>query len=346
MAKPSIPKVVISIPHIATYFVVGCLLIYGAKLSAQPTNNRPLQSLPAATHQTVITTPPPAVPLQPVPVAIPATDSVATIASTKATVPASGPHSTQPAPVVTPAPSASVSGLAPVDPTPASTPPGTSPSPAPAPAPVTNSYTSTNWAGYLATTGTYTAVSGSWVVPNATGVTGRTSYDATWIGIGGVTADDLIQVGTANTISSKGHETSVAFYELLPDASRTITSLTVAPGDTMNASLTEVSTGQWTVTIADTTTGKSYATTVNYASSHSSAEWIEEDPNNIFNKLLPLGVFAPVAFASGTTASGTSSLTIDSANAQPVTLVSGSDQPVATPSALGSDGQTFSITHS
>ena len=44
---------------------------------------------------------------------------------------------------------------------------------------------STNWSGYAATSGTFTQVKGSWMVP-ALQSTGGISSGATWVGIGGV----------------------------------------------------------------------------------------------------------------------------------------------------------------
>lgn len=202
----------------------------------------------------------------------------------------------------------------------------------------------------MATTGTYTAVSGTWTVPTVKNVAGKTSYDAAWIGIGGVTTSDLIQVGTNDTVSASGHETSSAFYEMLPQSSHPIasTSLAVSPGDSMSAALSEVSTGQWSISITDTTTGKSYATKVSYTSSHSSAEWIEEDPSTIANRLLPLDDFATVAFTNASATSKGSALTLASGDAEPVTMVSeiaGKSASIATPSALASDEQSFTVTY-
>jgi hypothetical protein len=330
MVKLSSPKIVVSIPRLAAYFVVGCFIMYLVEVSPQQTNNQPLQSQPTSSHQTVLVTPPPAVPLQPAPI----TTTKATTTTPRSTA-TSTPHSAQPTPVVTPAPSASVSGLAPVNPTPAPSKPTT---------PVTSSYTSLNWAGYMATTGNYTAISGSWTVPNASSSTSRGSYDATWIGVGGVTADDLIQVGTDNVVSHSGHVTSEAFYEMLPQSSQTITGLTVTPGDAVSTSLAEVTAGQWKISITDTTTGKSYATTVNYASSHSSAEWIEEDPSNAYSRLLPLDNFTPAVFTNSTTTSKGTSLTLTSSDAEPVTMTTTTGTPIATPSALSTDGQSFTVT--
>jgi hypothetical protein len=341
MVKLSSPKMVVSIPRLAAYFVVCCFVMYLVEVSPQQTNNQPLRSQTTSSHQTVLITPPPAVPLQPTPTT---TTSTATVTHKTTTAPAvTLPQSAQPAPVVTPAPSASVTGLAPVNPTP---PPSAPSSPSdttpPQPTtPVTSSYTSLNWAGYMATAGTYTTVSGAWTVPTATGAT--TSYDATWIGIGGVKSSDLIQVGTDNTVSSTGQETSEAFYEMLPQSSRTIP-LQVNSGDKMTASLTQTSTNRWQITITDTTIGKTYTKTVSYASSYSSAEWIEEDPSDISNSLLSLDTFTPVSFTAA--ASSNSNLTLTTGNAQPVTMVTTAGKPIATPSTLGTDGQSFSVTES
>ena len=78
------------------------------------------------------------------------------------------------------------------------TPPGTQPSPFP-----DNQNTSHNWSGYAAMGGSYTAVSGTWTVPqfNAGGTPG---IDAAWVGIGGVRGNDLIQAGTQETVSGRG----------------------------------------------------------------------------------------------------------------------------------------------
>jgi hypothetical protein len=273
-------------------------------------------------------------------------------------------HSAVPAPVVTPSGNASVTGLTPVDPTPApASPPadtGTAPTTDPsgdgsasggtstttAPPLTTTSYLSTNWSGYLAATPhtDYTTVSGAWTVPTATSTSNQNSYDAAWIGIGGVTSGDLIQVGTMDTVSH-GQETSSAFYELLPRSATAISSLTVTPGDSMNAVITETANGQWSITITDITTGKSFTTAVGYSSSLSSAEWIEEDPSSSFGNLLPFDSFTPVTFTGATTTAGGGSITAAAGSAQPITLVTkNSQQSLAAPSALGADGQSFTVT--
>jgi|GEM_PF-3065116 len=60
----------------------------------------------------------------------------------------------------------------------------------------TSTSSSLNWSGYVARGGTYTEVYGSWVVPRVAPSTGTYAADATWVGIGGVRNQNLIQAGT------------------------------------------------------------------------------------------------------------------------------------------------------
>ena len=254
------------------------------------------------------------------------------------------PQSTKPEPVVTPSPSSSVSSLAPV--TTSSSSPGSSggssttqsnPSPA-----TTTGYTSSNWSGYMATSGDFTAISGSWTVPSVTGPSGETSADSAWIGIGGVSTNDLIQVGTQDTVSPSGVVSSSAFYEMLPNSSITIPSITVSAGDKMTASLSEISSGEWTITITDVTNGDTFTLNTTYNSSNSSAEWIEEDPSYSFHRQVPFDNFGITTFNSGSTVSNGSTVSIANSSAEPVTMLNSSASPVATPSVLS--GGSFTVT--
>jgi hypothetical protein len=61
-------------------------------------------------------------------------------------------------------------------------------------------YGSYNWAGYAVHTGTYTSVSGAWIVPKIQ--TGSPSgYSSAWIGIGGFSGNSVIQIGTEQDCS-------------------------------------------------------------------------------------------------------------------------------------------------
>jgi hypothetical protein len=196
----------------------------------------------------------------------------------------------------------------------------------------------------MASDGSFTAISGSWTVPNASGVAGETTADATWIGIGGVTTSDLIQTGTQNTVNANGTQTSSGFYELLPGDSITVPNFIVSAGDVITANLTELAPSEWTITLSDTTTDITFTKTVTYDSSLSSAEWIEEDPSYSSYRQVPFDDFGTVNITSAATTENGTSLTMGASDAQEITMVDRDDLPVATPSAMGSDGESFSVT--
>ena len=98
---------------------------------------------------------------------------------------------------------------------------------------------------------------------------GRQAEDSSdWIGIGGgcidagCTATDstLIQTGTEQDVDSTGAASYSAWWELVPAPSLTISNMTVAPGDHMHASISEVvpDSDVWTITLQDVTRGESF----------------------------------------------------------------------------------------
>ncbi|VVB95034.1 Peptidase A4 family protein [uncultured archaeon] len=198
---------------------------------------------------------------------------------------------------------------------------------------------SNNWAGYVATGGSFTSVTGSWIVPevNAT----QTSADATWVGIGGTTHNDLIQTGTQAIVNNNGRISYQAWYEMLPGNSRKIP-LSINPGDSITASIVQQSTNQWTISLRDDTTGQNYQTTVTYASSLSSAEWIEEMPV-LGRSFIPLDNFGSVQFSALSTVKDGKALTPAQANAHTIVMDNYLGQALAQPSALGSDGASFTV---
>lgn len=199
---------------------------------------------------------------------------------------------------------------------------------------------SSNWAGYVATGGTFTSVSGSWNVPQVS-PTG-TSADATWVGIGGTSGNHLIQTGTQAVVNNNGQVSYQAWYEMLPANSQKIP-LMITPGDSITASIVQQSANQWTISLSDSTTGQNYQTTVTYAASLSSAEWIEEMPVRGIS-FIPLDNFGSVQFSALSAVKDGVALTPAQANAQSIFMVNSLDQALAQPSALGSDGASFSVT--
>jgi len=203
---------------------------------------------------------------------------------------------------------------------------------------------SRNWSGYVASNATYSSVKGTWTIPQPT-TSNHTATDATWVGIGGATNTDLIQSGTQNVINPSGQVSTTAFYELLPNASIPITSISVKPGDSVTVSISQQSTNQWLINFTDNTNGQNYQNSLSYNSSLSSAEWIEEAPSN-GQSVLPLDNFGTLQFSNGAkTQNGTQEST-SASGAHSVTMVNNTGQALATPSTLGSDGASFIITRS
>jgi hypothetical protein len=199
--------------------------------------------------------------------------------------------------------------------------------------------TSSNWSGYVANGGTYTSVTGTWIVPQVGATT--TGADATWVGIGGVSGTDLIQAGTQATVVG-GSVSYEAWIEMLPDSSRTV-SLAVAPGDSVTVTISEQSSGEWLIAMANNTTKSSYQRAVRYSSSRSSAEWVQEAPSS-GRGIIPLDDFGSVRFTAGSAVRDGKTLTLSALGASAVAMINRSGQVIAQPSTLGADGSSFTIT--
>jgi hypothetical protein len=137
-------------------------------------------------------------------------------------------------------------------------------------------WSSSNWSGYAKSSGTYTSATARWVVPSVAPTQGST-YSSAWVGIDGFNNSSLIQTGTeADYHNGAAHYN--AWWEILPAAETRISSITVHPHDVMSASITKNSGSNWTITITDTTTSKSFSTVKSYTGPGTSVEWIEEAP--------------------------------------------------------------------
>jgi hypothetical protein len=202
---------------------------------------------------------------------------------------------------------------------------------------------SRNWSGYVASGDGYSAVSGTWSVPDPS-LGGAAGVGATWVGIGGVQSRDLIQAGTQDVSSGTGRSQFQAWIEMLPQASHQVP-LAVRPGDSVTVSIAEQSpgSGTWTVSFQNNTSGQTYQTNVRYASSQSSAEWIEEAPA-AGNGIVPLENFGTVEFGGATATANGQQIDLAQASPQPVSMLNGNGQALAVPSGIGSDGASFSVT--
>ena len=148
--------------------------------------------------------------------------------------------------------------------------------------------------------------------------------------------DDLIFAGG-------GQAQFQTWIEMLPQASQQVP-LAVEPGDSVTVSIAEqgAGTGAWQISMKNNTSGQTYQTTVHYASSLSSAEWIEEAPSGP-NGLAPLDNFGSVGFSSATAVQNGQTVNLAQAGAQPITMLNTNGQALAVPSGVGSDGSSFSI---
>ena len=167
---------------------------------------------------------------------------------------------------------------------------------------------SANWSGYVAdTVASYSSVGATWAVPAPSPAENPLATDATWVGVGGVKTNDLIQAGTQAVIEN-GQVAYQAWYELLPQG-QVILPIAIGGGDSVTVSLTQTGQGIWHLSFIDDTTGKEYGTDIAYNSSESSAEWVEERPVVEAGRMisyLPLDNFGIVNFTGGyTVADGT-----------------------------------------
>ena len=218
-----------------------------------------------------------------------------------------------------------------------------------------NTNQSSNWFGYsqgsLAKGGTlFNAITGDWTVPTVTQHTsGQAESSSDWIGIGGGCVDSgctvgdntLIQTGTEQDVDASGTASYSAWWELVPAPSIGI-SMTVEPGDHMHASVAEIvpDSNIWTITLQDVTRNESFTQTVPYASTHLTAEWIEETP-------LLIGTDAGFASLPNLSDPAFSSATVNGQNANLQTsdemqLIDSNGNVIGTPSAPSSTHDGFS----
>ena len=222
---------------------------------------------------------------------------------------------------------------------------------------------SSNWAGYVAASGTtptktVTAVYGSWILQGVLPSTGA-KYSSQWIGIGGFFKGDSSLIQTGSQSSTSGGKTIYGvWWEILP-AAETPISEPAAPNDVIVASVVCISSctsspQAWTITLQDVTQGWTFTKTVTYASSLKSAEWIEERPAQcivLVCKLTALANFGTASYGQDfTSITGTGQATIrgvtgsiGSFHHSEIVMKSGT-KVIAQPSSLTTDGTSFTVT--
>jgi len=147
---------------------------------------------------------------------------------------------------------------------------------------------SLNWSGYAAVSAKkFNYVHSTFLQPKISCTGAPNRWTSNWVGLDGFTDATVEQDGTFAFCGGANHMVAqyVAWYEMYPAGSVAV--FRVKPGDQMDASV-RYSSGKFTLTIADLTSGKT-ATKQAACSSceRSSAEWIIERPalcNSSFTK--------------------------------------------------------------
>jgi hypothetical protein len=215
---------------------------------------------------------------------------------------------------------------------------------------------STNWSGYAVTGSSFTQAAGSWVVPTVNCLTTPNTYAAFWVGLDGYSSSTVEQTGTGVECIGKTAY-YYAWYEFYPANSILISSVPVAPGNKISASVT-YSGMEFTTTITNVTTGRSYSkSSVVPGAARSSAEWIAEAPcctNS--GGVLPLSAFGTASFGMDYTSVTKTNEATDkisggavpissfgTSNWQMINMVSASGAAEATTSVLSTDGTSFTV---
>lgn len=197
---------------------------------------------------------------------------------------------------------------------------------------------SRNWSGYIASNAYYTGVSALLQTPVAHGEPSSTAAVASWVGIGGTTSTDLIQAGIE--VDTSGPVVAYhAWFETLPQPSRNV-ALQIGPGDWVFIDIHELAFDLWQVTIVD---GQQvFQREIPYPSSHSSAEWIVEDPS-ASRGLVPLATVTGANFANMLAiANGQPTVPVQ-LFPQTTVLVGANGHVEAAPSPLGPEGNSFGV---
>jgi hypothetical protein len=132
-----------------------------------------------------------------------------------------------------------------------------------------------NWSGYVATGGSFTSVSANWTEPAVTCNSTSDLY-APWVGIDGFGSDSVEQTGVQTDCSS-GSPTYQAWYEMYPQ-NPVYYNDPVGAGDSFSASVTTDGSGNYTLTISDTSRGWTETTPGSFQGANASAEAILESP--------------------------------------------------------------------
>jgi len=186
-----------------------------------------------------------------------------------------------------------------------------------------------NWGGYVSF-GSFTTATASWTEPSVT-CNSTNDLFAPWVGIDGDGSSTVEQTGVETDCSS-GRAVYSAWYEMYP-AAPVYYNVSVGAGDHITATVTRTATNTYRLDLSDSTKGWSKSTTKSLTSKHASAEAIIESPTDSYPSISGGVKFTGVKF-NGTNLASTSPSGLDADDRGTYTWI---------PGAIGSDGQSFTI---
>jgi hypothetical protein len=149
---------------------------------------------------------------------------------------------------------------------------------------------SSNWSGYVVSSGPYSQVQGTFTIPTVTNAATCTEHVAEWVGIDGWNApslpvnESLIQAGIDESMTNPDTGTCTPgnyyvwpWWEVLPANETPITTVSVGPGDQVTVAISQVGgSTTWKIGLTDDTDGQSFSIDQTYGGPASSGEWVVE----------------------------------------------------------------------
>jgi hypothetical protein len=210
-----------------------------------------------------------------------------------------------------------------------------------------------NWSGYAVTGSDFTSAKGSWKVTKADCAKTPNSYEVAWVGIDGYSDSTVEQTGTLTYCDGSTAE-YYAWYEFYPlEDIEVINDYKATPGDVIDASISFAD-GEFTLTITNETTGKTFSKKGKQTAKRASAEWILEAPASS-SGILPLADYGTISFGDDyTDVTGTNTASdkaktgpisdFGTANVKEITMVNESTKAKeSVPTALTTDGSSFKV---
>jgi peptidase A4-like protein len=152
--------------------------------------------------------------------------------------------------------------------------------------------TSSNWSGYVETSGPFTAITGTFVVPAVTHYHAGSTVSE-WVGVDGWANRSLIQAGVNEVAQKSGDVLVEPWWEVLPARQKDATGVVVAVGDSVTVTISEVSGSMWSITLTDRTNGDVFRADKEYEGQLSSAEWIVEANEQADGRVTQLAHYGP-----------------------------------------------------